>query len=592
MAEPDELDEDLFADLYDGDDAPPTTTVNVAPPQPSATGPADDVVNDSFTPGAPQLKAENGDIPLMSMEDTAMQHADGQVAPNGQMNTPWDGKQENNDYADQDDNYGPVGIKEDGKMFIGGLNWETTDQSLKEYFSQFGEVLECTVMRDGPSGRSRGFGFLTFKDPKTVNTVMVKEHYLDGKIIDPKRAIPREEQERTSKIFVGGVSQEATDHDFKEFFKQFGHVVDATLMMDKDTGRPRGFGFVTFQNDEAVDKTLAQPLEILNKPIEVKRAQPRGNMHDDDGPKGKFGRGGKFGARGHDGGQFSDNQQNQGGNQAPQAPTNGMSPAMMAQYWQRMQQYFQMMQQQMASGMQSNQPMQNPMMAQGGGNMNPAMMQQMMAMQNMGRGSGSPMPQSPGNVNPMMGNPMQQQQMQQQAMMQGFGGQPMQQQGSNGSGQGNRAGFTAQEQLAFEQQKYERQQQVRSSSFGGGFSAGGPTSWEGMYDDVPQPHIPAGPGGGGNFGNQGFQGGGGGGGGGSQSGGYGGGGQRGGGFGGRRGKGSHGGSSGQSNQTPPAGPSNAPANAPTGPKNAGKPGANYRGGGRGGHRGFHPYARG
>jgi RNA-binding protein Musashi len=89
-------------------------------------------------------------------------------------------------------------------MFIGGLNWETTDgrihllrplrcrvlirsafaiDSLKEYFSQFGEVTECTVMRDGPTGRSRGFGFLTFKDPKTVNIVMVKEHYLDGKIV-------------------------------------------------------------------------------------------------------------------------------------------------------------------------------------------------------------------------------------------------------------------------------------------------------------------------------------------------------------------------------------------------------------------------
>lgn len=38
-------------------------------------------------------------------------------------------------------------------------------------------------MRDGQTGRSRGFGFLTFEDPKTVNTVMVKEHFLDGKIV-------------------------------------------------------------------------------------------------------------------------------------------------------------------------------------------------------------------------------------------------------------------------------------------------------------------------------------------------------------------------------------------------------------------------
>lgn len=85
------------------------------------------------------------------------------------------------------------------KMFIGGLNWETTDglssylfvpfmsnyivESLKEYFTKFGEVLECTVMRDGPTGRSRGFGFLTFKDPQTVNAVMDQEHFLDGKIV-------------------------------------------------------------------------------------------------------------------------------------------------------------------------------------------------------------------------------------------------------------------------------------------------------------------------------------------------------------------------------------------------------------------------
>ena len=56
-------------------------------------------------------------------------------------------------------------------------------ESLKDYFSQFGEVIDCQVMRDGATGRSRGFGFLTFKDPKTVNSVMVKEHSLDGKLV-------------------------------------------------------------------------------------------------------------------------------------------------------------------------------------------------------------------------------------------------------------------------------------------------------------------------------------------------------------------------------------------------------------------------
>ena len=57
------------------------------------------------------------------------------------------------------------------------------EESLRAYFEQFGEITECTVMRENQTGRSRGFGFLTFKDPKCVNAVMVKEHVLDGKIV-------------------------------------------------------------------------------------------------------------------------------------------------------------------------------------------------------------------------------------------------------------------------------------------------------------------------------------------------------------------------------------------------------------------------
>jgi len=53
---------------------------------------------------------------------------------------------------------------------------------LREYFSQFGKVDACTIMRDA-AGRSRCFAFLTFEDPASVNAVMVREHVLDGKIV-------------------------------------------------------------------------------------------------------------------------------------------------------------------------------------------------------------------------------------------------------------------------------------------------------------------------------------------------------------------------------------------------------------------------
>ncbi|KAK1056172.1 hypothetical protein LTR74_015142, partial [Friedmanniomyces endolithicus] len=372
-------------------------------------------------------------------------------------------------------------------MFIGGLNWETTDESLKQYFSQFGDVVECTVMRDGATGRSRGFGFLTFRDPKVVNTVMVKEHTLDGKLIDPKRAIPRDEQERTAKIFVGGVSQDASQDDFANFFRNFGNVLDATLMMDKETGRPRGFGFVTFDSEAAVDRTLEGPLAICGKAIEVKRAQPRGDMREQDTGPRKFGRHGKNDNFNNGPQQFGGNQQQPqmgGGGDGQNGGGNNMSPAMMAAYWQRMQQYFSMMQQQMAMS-------QNP---QAQMMQNPQMMQQMMAQRGMQ------------GMNPQM--------MQQMAAMQGYPGMGQEQQGSQSPGGGgggatpggSRSGFNAQEQLMFEQRKYEQQSMQQrmqpNQQFGPGNGGGqGGNTWEGMYDDVP---APAGMQGGGNVRGGGF----------------------------------------------------------------------------------------
>ena len=55
-------------------------------------------------------------------------------------------------------------------------------EGLRKYFSAFGEVEDCTILRD-QEGRSRGFAFLTFREPSSVNAVMVREHVLDGKAV-------------------------------------------------------------------------------------------------------------------------------------------------------------------------------------------------------------------------------------------------------------------------------------------------------------------------------------------------------------------------------------------------------------------------
>uniref|UniRef100_A0A671EP46 RRM domain-containing protein n=1 Tax=Rhinolophus ferrumequinum TaxID=59479 RepID=A0A671EP46_RHIFE len=78
---------------------------------------------------------------------------------------------------------------DDSKIFIGGLSWDTSKKDLTEYLSQFGGVVDCTIKTDPATRRSRGFGFVLFKDATSVDKVLeLKKHKLDGKLIDLKRA--------------------------------------------------------------------------------------------------------------------------------------------------------------------------------------------------------------------------------------------------------------------------------------------------------------------------------------------------------------------------------------------------------------------
>ncbi|EDW34245.1 GL22146 [Drosophila persimilis] len=122
-----------------------------------------------------------------------------------------------------------------GKLFVGGLSWQTSSDKLKEYFNMFGTVTDVLIMKDPVTQRGRKSGFICRSYPCTVEKVLkVPIHTLDGKKIDPKHATPNNclcQANKTKKIFVGGVSQDTSGEEVKAYFAQFGLVEETVMLM-------------------------------------------------------------------------------------------------------------------------------------------------------------------------------------------------------------------------------------------------------------------------------------------------------------------------------------------------------------------------
>ncbi|KAJ7999260.1 hypothetical protein DPEC_G00213590 [Dallia pectoralis] len=218
------------------------------------------------------------------------------------------------------------------KLFIGGLSFETTDESLRAYFEQWGSLTDCVVMKDPVTKRSRGFGFVTYSLVDEVDASMdARPHKVDGRQVEPKRAVSREDSFRpgahttVKKIFVGGIKEDTEEHHLRDYFDQFGKIEVIDIMTDRNTGKKRGFAFVTFDDHDSVDRIVIQKYHTVNSHnCEVRKALSKEDMYRSGPRGGNFGRGGGYGGGfsggrgggGGGGGGYGDNDgySNYGGN--------------------------------------------------------------------------------------------------------------------------------------------------------------------------------------------------------------------------------------------------------------------------------------
>lgn len=146
------------------------------------------------------------------------------------------------------------------KLFVGGLNSSTTDETINEYFSTFGTIEKCDIMKDRSNPtKSKGFAFITFAAPEAIDEVQKgRPHELDTKKIETKRATPKAQQYwPTKKLYIKDFPKDLEEDDLvaemKEVFGKFGTVKDVHLVKEKD-GALKGFGFIEFEDEDPVDK--------------------------------------------------------------------------------------------------------------------------------------------------------------------------------------------------------------------------------------------------------------------------------------------------------------------------------------------------
>ncbi|RXK42655.1 hypothetical protein M231_00210 [Tremella mesenterica] len=202
-------------------------------------------------------------------------------------------------------------------VYVGGLSWNVDNEWLASEFQSCGEVVEARVMFDHQNQKSKGFGFVRFKTAEeAAKAVAMTGHEIDGRAIRCDFAAEKTDnpvERRAQKfndqrsapaatLYLGGLSYDLNEDAVYEAFGDFGDIQRVSLPTDRETGAPKGFGYVEFAD---VDQATAA-LEAMNG----KELSGRRIRVDYSGPKpdreggGGGGRGGFRGGRGGGRGGF------------------------------------------------------------------------------------------------------------------------------------------------------------------------------------------------------------------------------------------------------------------------------------------------
>lgn len=224
------------------------------------------------------------------------------------------------------------------KIFVHGLGWDTSAETLISVFSKYGEIEDCKAVVDKISGKSKGYAFILFKHrvgakkalqqpQKKIGTRLTSCQLAStGPVPAPPptaAAAPPVSEYTQRKIFVSNVSADVDPKKLVDFFSQFGEIEEGPLGIDKQTGKFKGFCLFVYKSIEGAKKALEEPHKLFEattlhcqKAVDgPKHSKPQHQHHGGGGGfrKEKRPYGGYGGGPGH--------------MMAPSGPSGGFNPS-------------------------------------------------------------------------------------------------------------------------------------------------------------------------------------------------------------------------------------------------------------------------
>ncbi|KMS97266.1 hypothetical protein BVRB_7g177110 [Beta vulgaris subsp. vulgaris] len=207
-----------------------------------------------------------------------------------QQEVSWGGEAQVSDFGSEGENGGGFSEPpEEAKLFVGNLPYDVDSEKLAQMFDGAGVVEIAEVIYNRETDRSRGFGFVTMSTVEEAEKAveMLNGFDLDGRTLTVNKAAPRgsrperppREFEPTCRVYVGNLPWDVDNGRLEQLFSEHGKVLSARVVSDRETGRSRGFGFVTMASDSEMNDAIAaldgQTLEGRAIRVNVAEERPR-----------------------------------------------------------------------------------------------------------------------------------------------------------------------------------------------------------------------------------------------------------------------------------------------------------------------------